>query len=91
MSSPIARASRNARSCGGQAGPTSAKTPSRKAVSVEITTPQADTASFPRLNATYTSAGVTSPASAASAGTAARRRSASSPMASSRLTSSPTT
>ena len=91
MSSATARASRNNRSCEKPFGPTRAKTPSRNAVSVEITTPHAPAAGPDGLIARNTSAGSTRPASAAATGTAARRRSDSSPTTTSRLTSRPKT
>ncbi len=68
-----------------------ASAPTRKAVSVEITTPQARASSPLGLSSRKISAGTISPASAASTGTAARERSVSSPMANWLLTSSPTT
>ena len=67
-----------------------ASAPTRKAVSVEITTPHACACPESRAMSRNTRAGTTSPARAAVAGTIARERSVSSPMVSSRLTSRPT-
>ena len=67
-----------------------ASAPTRNAVSVEITTPQAWASSPDGLNSRNTTAGKTSPAAAATTGTAARDRSVSSPMVNSLVTSSPT-
>ena len=60
-------------------------------MSVEITTPHADAAAPDGLSSRYSSAGRTRPATAAASGTAAFDRSRSSPIANSRLTSSPMT
>ncbi len=67
-----------------------ASAPTRKAVSVEMTTPQAPAASPEGLNSKKINAGKVSPATAASTGTTARDRSVSSPMVNCALTSSPT-
>ena len=75
---------------GGQRSPSSATTPSTNAMSVAITIPQPPAPGPPMFRAAYTSAGTAMPASAASTGIAAARRSRSSPSASSRLISRPT-
>ena len=67
-----------------------ASAPTRKAVSVEITTPHAWASSPVGLNSRNTAAGIIRPAAAATTGTAALDRSVSSPMLNSRVTSKPT-
>ena len=67
-----------------------ASAPMRNAVSVEITTPHACVFSPDGFNNTKMTAGIASPANAATTGTAARDRSVSSPIANSRVTSRPT-
>ena len=59
-------------------------------MSVEITTPQASACPLEKVNSAKIAAGTMSPATAAVMGTTARARSVSSPIVSSRLTSSPT-
>ena len=67
-----------------------ASAPTRNAVSVEMTTPQARAASPLGLNSRKITAGSVRPAIAATTGTIARERSVSSPMVNWALTSSPT-
>ena len=90
MSSATASVTRNNRSRVPGFGPTRASRASTKAVSVDTTTPQAWAAAVPALRTRKMTAGMANPAIAATIGTAARRRSVSSPMVSSRLTSRPT-
>ena len=90
MSSATASVTRNSRRRVPGLGPTRASRASTNAVSVDTTTPQAWAAAVPALTARKMTAGMARPAMAATIGTAARRRSVSSPMVSSRLTSSPT-
>ena len=90
MSSTTARVSRNVRSRAGYLGAMIASAPTRNAVSVEITTPQARASSPEGLNNRKITAGNVSPAIAAITGTAARDRSVSSPMVNCALTSRPT-
>ena len=89
-SSTTARVSKKIRTRAGNLGLMMASAPTRKAVSVDITTPHAWAFSPVGLNARNTTAGMTRPAAAAITGTAARERSVSSPMVNSRVTSSPT-
>ncbi len=86
-SSTIANASRKMRSRFGQRGPTSASTPSAKAVSVEMAIPQPTAPSPPPTTARYTAAGTISPPRAAMAGAMTARRSWYSPIDSSRAIS----
>lgn len=72
MSSTTARDSRKIRSRPGILGPTRARAPTRKAVSVEITTPHACAYPEGRAIQTKSRAGTTSPAIAAVTGTSAR-------------------
>ena len=74
----------------GNFGPTMASAPSRNAVSVEITTPQACAWPVFAFNQRKIAAGRASPATAAITGTTARDRSVSSPIVNSLFTSSPT-
>ena len=90
MSSATASVTRNSRRRVPGLGPTRASRASTNAVSVDTTTPQAWAAAVPALTARKMTAGMARPAIAATIGTAARRRSVSSPMVSSRLTSRPT-
>ena len=91
MSSMTVSVSRRIRSCVDTAGPTRASTPSRKAVSVPITTPHPRASSPPGLIARKIAAGTSIPPMPATRGTASRLRSVSSPTASSRRTSRPIT
>ena len=78
------------RSRAGYFGLMIASAPTRNAVSVEITTPQARASSPDWLNSRKMMAGRIRPAIAATTGTAARARSVSSPMVNSLVTSRPT-
>ncbi len=91
MSSTTATVSMNARSRSGNRGPTSASTPSAKAVSVDIATPQPWAAGPPPLKARKIATGTSIPPLPATSGRATRRRSRSSPMSNSRRASSPIT
>src|ERR1700730_13958649 len=90
-SSMIARASRNTLSDGGARGPSKARTPSAKAISVAVGIAQPRRASSsPQLQARETSAGPAIPPKAPTTGSAAFEAFDSSPSMISRLTSSPT-
>jgi len=91
MSSTIASVSRNSRSWSGHRGPNRASTPTRNAVSVDITTPQPCAASPLWFTSRYSSAGTVRPPMAPSAGTAIARGSRRSPTVASREISRPTT
>src|SRR5262245_33102281 len=80
-----------ARRRSGNRGPTTASSPSAKAVSVDIATPQPCAEPRPTLQARYTAIATAIPPSPASTGSKERRRSRSSPRSSSRLASSPST
>ena len=90
-SSATAIVSRNSRNGAENAGPATASTPSRNAVSVEITTPQARACSPDGLSVRNTRAGTARPATDATSGTVARWASVSPPISSSRRSSRPTT
>ena len=91
MSSKIASVRRNTRSWSGHRGPTSARTPTTNAVSVDIGTPQPEKSSPDGLSRMKRPIGTASPPIAPKRGTDAARKLRSSPTVSSRLTSSPTT
>ena len=91
MSSAIARASRKTRAGAGTRSPRRIRTPTEKAMSVAIGTPQPCAPGPPRLQSEYSRAGTTIPPSAATTGKAACRTLESRPSSSSRLISSPTT
>jgi hypothetical protein len=90
-SSTMARESSSTRRLGGQREPSSARQPTTKAMSVAIGMPQPRAAAVPVVIAMKIAAGTTIPPIAATAGNAARLGSLSSPTASSRFTSRPTT
>ena len=89
-SSTTASVSRKIRRRPGNFGLMMASAPTRKAVSVEITTPHAWAFSPDGFSNRKMTAGSASPATAATTGTAALDRSVSSPILNSRVTSSPT-
>jgi hypothetical protein len=90
-SSMMARVRRNSLAVAGTREPSRARIPSAKAVSVATGTPQPRAPSPPPLRARKTAAGTSMPPTAARAGAAVRRGRRSSPVASSRLISRPTT
>lgn len=91
MSSTIASESSITRRPTGSRAPSTAMQPTTNAMSVAMGMPQPRAAGSPHWSARYRPAGTTMPPSAAATGRAARRASRSSPMTSSRFTSSPTT
>ena len=91
MSSMTVSVSRKIRSWVETAGPTSAITPSRNAVSVPMTAPHPAAASPDGLSARKIAAGTSMPMTPATSGTTTRLRSTSSPMANSLRTSRPMT
>ncbi len=92
MSSTIASVSRKSFRLLGTRAPSNASTPTANAMSVAMGIAQPSSPlPLPTLMATNRSAGTTIPPTAATAGRAARLRSRSSPVTSSRLISSPTT
>lgn len=90
MSSMTAKARRKARRRGARLGPMRASMPRAKAVSVEMTAPQATAPSVPWAIPRWTRAGTTRPPTAAVASRRARPGSRSSPRVRSWRTSSPT-
>ena len=91
MSSTIATLSRNSRAPADTRSPSSASTPTANAMSVAAGIAHPRAPSPPAVSSTKIAIGSTTPPTAAIAGSAAARRSRSSPATSSRLISSPTT
>ncbi len=91
MSSMTATPSRKITSDCGTRRPSIATTPSANAMSVAIGMPQPSASAPPPTTRTNSSAGTTMPPTAATRGRIAARRSANSPVTSSRLTSRPMT